>query len=253
MTCVHKINWSVKRPEDCRFRLSVSHYKDRIVAPAEYTGATEVTPSDDTQVLATKDKLVKSNITVNPAPTETLATSENGTFVPSFGNVGFSSVTVDVEPVLESLSITENGLFLPESGVDGFDRVSVDIPVSLVLIDTIVVDGVNGVRTDIDMSWFDTYDYVVMVPDLTFSGNDWPYIVSDATTGGAYADRMTSMGVQQSLFLGMVGSTLWGTWFRDTQSRPNPFDPVSYLYWYLYSASNTMTGTIKMYGIKVTS
>ena len=128
MTCVHRVKWSVKRPEDCQFRLSVGHYKDRIVAPDEYSGATVVTPSDSEQVLATKDKTVRANITVNPAPVESLATSENGTFVPSSGNVGFSEVVVDVEPSLESLSVTENGLYLPESGVDGFDRVSVAVP-----------------------------------------------------------------------------------------------------------------------------
>lgn len=129
MTCVHKVRWSVKRPEDCRFRLSVSHYKDRIVAPDEYSGATVVTPSDSEQVLATKDKTVRANIAVNPAPVESLATSENGTFLPSSGNVGFSEVVVDVEPSLESLSVTENGLYLPESGTDGFDRVNVDVSV----------------------------------------------------------------------------------------------------------------------------
>ena len=129
MTCVHKVRWSVKRPEDCRFRLSVSHYKDRIVAPDEYSGATEVTPSDTEQVLPTKDKLVRDDITVNPAPVESLATSENGTFLPSSGNVGFSEVVVDVEPSLESLSVTENGLYLPESGTDGFDRVNVNVPI----------------------------------------------------------------------------------------------------------------------------
>ena len=128
MTCVHKVRWSVKRPENCRFRLSVSHYKDRIVAPDEYSGVTEITPTDETQILSTKDKTVRANITVNPAPVESLATSENGTFVPSSGNVGFSEVVVDVEPSLESLSVTENGLYLPESGTDGFDRVSVDVP-----------------------------------------------------------------------------------------------------------------------------
>lgn len=128
MTCVHKVRWSVKRPEDCRFRLSVSHYKDRIVAPDEYSGVTVVTPSDAEQVLATKDKTVRANITVNPAPTESLATSENGTFLPSSGNVGFSEVVVDVDPSLESLSVTENGLYLPDSGTDGFDRVNVDVP-----------------------------------------------------------------------------------------------------------------------------
>lgn len=128
MTCIHKVRWSVKRPEDCRFRLSVSHYKDRIVAPDEYSGATMVTPSDSEQVLATKDKTVRSDITVNPAPTEPLSTTENGQFTPSSGKVGFSEVVVDVEPSLESLSVTENGLYLPTAGVDGYDRVTVDVP-----------------------------------------------------------------------------------------------------------------------------
>lgn len=98
------------------------------VSPDPYMGDTEVTPSAETQVLATKKKFVQEYITINPAPTETLATSENGTFTPSSGNVGFSEVTVDVEPSLDSLSVTENGLYLPESGTDGFDRVTVAVP-----------------------------------------------------------------------------------------------------------------------------
>ena len=129
MTCVHTVRWSVRRPEDCRFRLSVSHYKDRIVAPDEYSGVTVVTPSDSEQVLATKDKTVRSDIVVNPAPTEPLSTTSNGEFFPSSGYVGFSDVTVDVQPELTSLSVTENGLYLPDVGTDGFDRVSVDVPI----------------------------------------------------------------------------------------------------------------------------
>ena len=77
--CVHKVRWSVKRPEDCRFRLSVSHYKDRIVAPDEYTGSTEVTPSDQTQVLETKDKLVREDITIEGI-TGTQVITENGEY-----------------------------------------------------------------------------------------------------------------------------------------------------------------------------
>ena len=91
--CVHKVKWSVKRPEDCRFRLSVSHYKDRIVAPDEYTGSTEVTPSDQTQVLETKDKLVREDITVTGI-TGTQVITENG----EYDVVGDKSVTVDVYP-----------------------------------------------------------------------------------------------------------------------------------------------------------
>ena len=66
------------------------------VSPDPYMGDTEVTPSDQTQVLPTTDKLVRDDITVLPAPTETLSTTSNGTFTPSDGKVGFSAVTVDV-------------------------------------------------------------------------------------------------------------------------------------------------------------
>ena len=127
MTCVHKVRWTVRPPEDCRFSLSVSHYKDRIVAPDEYSGATTVTPSDETQVLATKDKLVRDDITINPAPTEILSTDHNGTFTPSDGHVGFYQVDVDVQPDLRPLSIdtlTQQGTFLPTG--DGFSQVTAE-------------------------------------------------------------------------------------------------------------------------------
>ena len=127
MNCSHKVKWTVRPPEDCCFRLSVSHYKDRIVAPDEYTGATEVTPSDSEQVLATKDKLVRDDIVINPAPTEILSTDHNGTFTPSDGKVGFYQVDVDVQPDLRPLSIdtlTQHGAFLPTG--DGFSQVTVE-------------------------------------------------------------------------------------------------------------------------------
>ena len=130
------------------------------VLPDPYEGQTTVTPSDERQTLPTRGKTVATDITVLPAPTETLSATSNGTFTPSDGHVGFSQVdvnvnvvpdlrplsvsengtyepddfdgysdvTVDVEPNLTSLAVTENGLYLPESGVDGFDRVSVDVP-----------------------------------------------------------------------------------------------------------------------------
>ena len=128
------------------------------VSPDPYMGDTEVTPSAETQVLATKKKFVQDDITVLPAPVEGLLATSNGTFTPSDGKVGFSevdvnvvpdlrplsvsengqyspdgfdgysSVTADIEPNLTSLAVTENGLYLPESGTDGFDRVNVDVP-----------------------------------------------------------------------------------------------------------------------------
>jgi hypothetical protein len=144
------------------------------VSPDPYMGDTEVTPSAETQVLATKKKFVQDDITVLPAPTETLLTTENGTFTPSEGKVGFSQVdvdvnpdlrplsvnengsyqpdgfdgysdvTVDVEPNLTSLAVTENGLYLPESGVDGFDRVNVDVPDKVLISESVLERDVFG-------------------------------------------------------------------------------------------------------------
>lgn len=128
MSCEHEVRFTIKPTDDaCRFHFDVRAYKDRIVAPDEYTGSTEVTPSDQTQVLETKKKFVQDDITVLPAPTETLLTTENGTFTPSDGKVGFSSVTVDVNPDLRPLSVSENGQYSPD-GFDGYSEVSVDVP-----------------------------------------------------------------------------------------------------------------------------
>lgn len=101
MSCEHEVRFTIKPTDDaCRFHFDVRAYKDRIVAPDEYSGVTEVTPSDSEQVLATKDKLVPDDITVLPAPTEILSTDHNGTFTPSEGKVGFYQVDVNVNPDL---------------------------------------------------------------------------------------------------------------------------------------------------------
>jgi len=190
MSCEHEVRFTIKPTDDaCRFHFDVRAYKDRIVAPDEYSGITEVTPSHIEQVLPTTDKLVREDITVLPAPTEVLSTDHNGTFIPSSGKVGFyqvdvnvnpdlrplsvnengtyqpdgfdgySDVTVDVEPNLTSLSVTENGLYLPESGVDGFDRVSVDVPVPAPVTDSLSVTE-NG--TYVPPTGVDGFDEVVV-------------------------------------------------------------------------------------------
>ena len=170
------------------------------VSPDPYMGDTEVTPSDQTQVLMTKKKFVQDDITVLPAPTEALLTTENGSFTPSSGKVGFSAVTVDVnpdlrplsinengtyepdgfdgydevtvdvEPNLTSLSVTENGLYLPESGVDGFDRVSVDVPAPAPVTESLSVTE-NG--TYVPSAGMDGFDEVIVdVPTDGFPSYD---------------------------------------------------------------------------------
>lgn len=74
-----------------------------------YTGATEVTPSDSTQVLETADTIVTENITINPIPDMDLETvqvtytpdeeGQTDTITPSTGYVGIAEVEVTVEPI----------------------------------------------------------------------------------------------------------------------------------------------------------
>lgn len=139
MTCVHKVNWTVRPPEDCRFRLSVSHYKDRIVAPDEYTGATVVTPTDSEQVLATKDKLVRDDITINPAPAPDVepltidSLTQQGTFLPT--GDGFSQVTVeeDWDGTLYPVTDETDPLYS--------DKVFDSKHIAVVAGDTIIIEG----------------------------------------------------------------------------------------------------------------
>lgn len=114
----------------------------RVVGPPIYRGVTEVTPSDTEQVLPTKDKLVREDITVNPAPTEALSTDHNGTFTPSEGKVGFYQVDVDVNPDLRPLAVSENGQYQP----DGFD-------------------GYSGVEVSVEGQWIDYDDVPVTLPE----------------------------------------------------------------------------------------
>jgi len=67
---------------------------------------------------------------ISNAVLEALNATENGTYTPSEGVDGFSSVTVNVEtdePVLAPLEATENGTYNPEEGVDGFSSVVVNV------------------------------------------------------------------------------------------------------------------------------
>ena len=211
------------------------------VSPDPYMGDTEVTPSVETQVLATKKKFVQDDITVLPAPTEALLTTENGQFTPSDGKVGFSAVTVDVnpdlrplsvsengqyspdgfdgysdvtvdvEPNLEALSVTENGLYLPESGVDGFDRVSVNVVPDLTT-KTITEDGIYSASAD----GVDGYSQVTVDTGIQWDGTLYP--ITDETDP-LYSDKVFNckhinvVAGDRVLFDG-VGRGRWWGWYR---------------------------------------
>lgn len=76
------------------------------------------------QANATKTASVNSlTKLINETDLEELTITENGEYIPS---VGYSKVTVNIEPTLEEITITENGEYTPSG--DGFSKVIVDLP-----------------------------------------------------------------------------------------------------------------------------
>ena len=173
MSCEHEVRFTIKPTDDaCRFHFDVRAYKDRIVAPDEYTGATVVTPSDVEQVLATTDKLVRDDITVNPAPTEYLSTDHNGTFIPSDGKVGFYQVDVNVNPDLRPLSVSENGQYSPD-GFDGYSGVDVNVEQLGVLIKTETLDHDEEQAQGDPFFWYRYFNLGAGIFFLFFDNNGY--------------------------------------------------------------------------------
>ena len=122
----------------------------------------------------------------------------------------------------------------------------------LSLLDTITVSAVNGVRIDIDPTWFTSNTFVLIVPDLTYSASDWMYVINDATSGGQYTGgSWPGLGARYSAIIRTKTSGYWATWFRDEggSGLTTNYSITEYLYWHLYASNKTMTGTFKIYGI----
>ena len=84
-------------------KASIGQTVIKTVGPEEYTGPATVTPTTAEQTLLTADKLVKSDISVNPIPseyiiptgTEVISITENGTV--SRDVIAKKTVTVNVD------------------------------------------------------------------------------------------------------------------------------------------------------------
>jgi hypothetical protein len=203
MSCEHEVRFTIKPTDDaCRFHFDVRAYKDRIVAPDEYSGATEVTPSDQTQTLQTKDKLVRDDITINPAPTEYLSTDHNGTFTPSDGRVGFSQVSVDVQPDLRPLSVSENGTYHPD-GLDGYSEVIVDVPNKVLISESVLERDVfdNNAR---ESYWVENF-----IPVDQNEDNLYEIVFQNNTAPTRTAVRIISPGRKLDTFSSANGCFLW--------------------------------------------
>lgn len=129
----------------------------------------------------------------------------------------------------------------------------------LTTITTLSPSAVRGIQLDINLSWFDTYDYVLIVPDLTFSATDWLYVAIDSTSGGFYTQYSVSyLRKNNSIVIRRAPDGKGqGAWFANYVSTSTAggvrglYEIQNYLYFYMYAAANTMTGTITVYGVSL--
>lgn len=117
------------------------------------------------------------------------------------------------------------------------------------LITSITVTAQRSVQVNIDSSWFNTYDFVVIVPNVTASASDWMYVVPDATSGGNYTNKNTTFGKKGTTILFSSNSKIAFTIELDRLNGYASSYLSSYLYYYMYTSTITMTGTFDIYGI----
>lgn len=136
---------------------------DRLVKPDAYTGPVAITPTDEQQTLQTADKLVKSDISVNPIPSEyivptgNMEITENG----QYDVTAKASVIVDVPAPAPTgtIEITENGTY--DVTDKALAQVNVPIPQPAGTKEILISE--NGIVTE-DVSDFASVEISVDVP-----------------------------------------------------------------------------------------
>ena len=83
-----------------------------------------------------------------PSVLGTLEATENKTYNASDENLeGYSQVTVNVQPNLQTKSVTVNGTVEPDEGYDGLSEVTVNVPATPTETKTVEPDFSNGYQT----------------------------------------------------------------------------------------------------------
>lgn len=151
---------------------------------------------------------------------------------------------------------TSQQVIEPDTGYDGFS--SIIVGSGIPTLNTMSFTDVRGVKIDIDSDWFNSYDYILLVPDITLSSSDWVYRSADSMTNDTTSGNYTSNSISTM-------DERWVTIITKSPSNTQQYAGVSngwhangasftiesYLYFYTYSSNKTMSGTFNIYGVTV--
>ena len=117
------------------------------------------------------------------------------------------------------------------------------------VIDTITVSAQRAVQIDITADW-DGYDFIIVAPNVTLSASDWLYMASDNTSSSSYTSG-SALSFDEKYSAVLQYTNAWrGAWFCGNINAKAIPSVSSYLYFYTYEATKTMTGTFTVYGVK---
>lgn len=191
----------------------------------EYTGSYTVTPSEQTQTLATKDKKATANITVNPIPSQyvvpqgTKSITQNGTGIDVSA---YADVDVNVPSVTPTgtISITQNG----QVDVTNYATADVAVPTSGGEPTQPTLDSRCGLfLIDVPYSGF---GITLRLTDARYSTVNWGDGATDTSSSSAFtiSHIYSGKGYYWIKVVAASSSTYFGTATSGTATSQNAID-----------------------------
>ena len=150
----------------------------------------------------------------------------NGTYSAGTDNAdGYSPVTVDVSPNLETLNVTENGSYTPPVNVDGFDEVNVAVPIPALSTLSVTRNGTYNAPSNsgynvvnVNVPPGNNFNVIALRKSITDSGGSGTYHLSDYYYGIDLTDKTIFTDMR---YMYANGSNYYNTTYTRTITDSN--------------------------------